>query len=174
MADDHNAELINPLSREIINLPNIDTFPEFLETSEWDNGISKLVFLPQSSLVVVLWGCSAKLGFCRIGDKKWTSVEKGWKGQIFDITYYNGRVFSFDCNNQIRACDVLGEDPTKLVDVSRLPEYLYDKWLGGAYILGLDDDDGRRTLLVVIREGMFDDFELREESYKTEFSSFQV
>ncbi|PWA97372.1 hypothetical protein CTI12_AA009460 [Artemisia annua] len=179
VGDDHASQLINPLSREIFNLPKIDTFPEFLELSEWDNGIRKLVLVTNNPsslpLVVVLWGCSGKLGFCWPGDNKWTAVDKGWGGKMLDITYFNGRIYSFDCNFHIRACDVYGENPTRMVGVSRLPVDIYaqDKELGGAYIIGLDDGT-RKRLLVVIREGVLDDIqdELCEETYKTK--SFQI
>ncbi|PWA94809.1 hypothetical protein CTI12_AA055750 [Artemisia annua] len=173
VGDDYAAHLINPLSREIINLPNIDTFPRFLETSEWDLGIRKMLFVAASSLVVVLWGCSGKLGFCRIGDKKWTPVDKGWGGMILDITFYNGRVYSFDGNYHIRAWDVYGENPTQIVNIARLPKCVYDKYIGGAYIMGLDDGK-RNRLLVVVREGIHDDTEDEScvEIYKTK--SFQI
>ncbi|PWA72621.1 hypothetical protein CTI12_AA267330 [Artemisia annua] len=166
VGDDHASQLINPLSREIFNLPKIDTFPRFLETCNWDYGIRKLVFLLRHR----------KLGFCRIGESKWTPVEKGWRSCIYDITYYNGQVNSFDGQRHIQACDVHGKDPV-LVDVERLPVDLFDynrQDIGGAYIIGLDDGE-RKTLLVVIREGMFDDIDddlCEETTYKTK--SFQI
>ncbi|PWA94187.1 hypothetical protein CTI12_AA061070 [Artemisia annua] len=169
VGEDHASQLINPLSRETINLPKVNTFPEFSDTSEWDIGISKLLLLIPFNLVVVIWGRSRKLGFCHIGDYKWTDVAEGWSGQTYDITYYNGRVYSFDCKNYIRACDVDGEDPTIMVEVSRLP---IDE-VFGAYILGIDDGE-RKRLLVVIREGLLDDIgdESCVETYKTK--SFQI
>nr|GEX34882.1 hypothetical protein [Tanacetum cinerariifolium]GEX35167.1 hypothetical protein [Tanacetum cinerariifolium] len=174
VGDDHASQLINPLSREIFNLPKIDTFPRFSETSDWDLGIRKMVFLAPMLLVVVLWGCSGKLGFCRIGDKKWTHVDKGWHETIEDITFYNGRVYSFDCNCHIRAWDVYGEDPTQIVYVSRFPEDDdYEKYIDeAAYIIGLDDEV-RKRLLVVVRKGMRDDdTEQHYETYMTK--SFKV
>ncbi|XP_071695844.1 putative F-box protein At5g55150 [Rutidosis leptorrhynchoides] len=138
VGDDTDTKLINPLSRETINLPKLETFPNFLKSS---------------------------LGFCRIGDDKWTPIETGWGGRISDITCYDGRVYYFDSNFHIRSCDVYGEDNMVIVDVSRLPKeyHAYDNI--GAYVLGLDDDDDddtRKRLLVVIRETNFDvlaDFE---------------
>ncbi|PWA49484.1 hypothetical protein CTI12_AA481930 [Artemisia annua] len=141
VGDDHASQLINPLSRETINLPKVNTFPEFSETSEWDIGISKLLLLIPFNLVVVIWGRSRKLGFCHIGDYKWTDVVEGWSGQTYDITYYNGR--------------------------APIDEVF------GAYILGIDDGE-RKRLLVVIREGLLDDIgdESCVETYKTK--SFQI
>ncbi|GKD92195.1 hypothetical protein Tco_1372032 [Tanacetum coccineum] len=152
VADDHSSQLINPLSCEIFNLPKIDTVPRFVETSVLHNSISKLLFLAQSSLVVVVWG-SGELGFCRIGDNKWTTLDDdGWDGKIMDITCYNGQVYAYDCNYNIRAWDVYVEDPNQIVDVTRMPlDEVYacaDVDLGGAYILGLDDGDGKRLLVV--------------------------
>ncbi|XP_071695880.1 putative F-box protein At5g60060 [Rutidosis leptorrhynchoides] len=163
--------LINPLSREIINLPKIDTFPRFLKSSSgWDLGIRKLLFHSHSHLVVVLWGCFRKLGFCHIGDDKWTSIETGWGGSILDITCYDGRVYCLDWACHIRSCDVYGEENKMvIVDVSHLPKEYYNKEAIEAYAMGVDVDDGRKRLLVVIREVMYDDedFELRSETYKT-------
>ncbi|PWA94669.1 hypothetical protein CTI12_AA058030 [Artemisia annua] len=175
VGEDYASQLINPLSHETINLPKVDTFPQFLKYSQWDMGISKLILLIPSSLVIVSWGCWGKLGFCHIGDNKWTSAENGWGGKIYDITYYNGQVYSFDCNKNIRACNVNGKDPTLLVEVVTMPDNVYDQEVDGAYIIGLDDNE-RKRLLVVIREGMFDDIdedhESCDETYKTK--SFQV
>nr|GEU65004.1 hypothetical protein [Tanacetum cinerariifolium] len=170
----HDLFLLSNETIRKIRLPEIDTFPRFLETSGWDIGISKMVFLAPTSLVLVLWGCSWKLGFCRIGDKKWTHVDKGWHGTIEDITFYNGRVYSFDCNCHIRAWDVYGEDPTQIVNVSKFPEDDdYDEYINGAaYIIGLDDEE-RKRLLVVLRKGMCnDDTEQHNETYLTK--NFQV
>nr|GEW74294.1 hypothetical protein [Tanacetum cinerariifolium] len=136
----HASQLINPLSRETINLPKVDTFPNFSETSEWDMAISKLVLVVPSKLVVVLWGCSGKLGFCHFGDNKWNAVDEKGKIQYEVIT---------------------------------MPKDLYDQDVDGAYIIGLDDDQ-RKRLLVVIREGMLDDIEDEScnDTYKTK--SFNV
>ncbi|XP_071693924.1 putative F-box protein At5g55150 [Rutidosis leptorrhynchoides] len=168
------TKLINPLSREIINLPRVDTFPEFSESSsKWDQGIRKVLFQSQSPVVVVLWGCFCKLGFCRIGDDKWTSIETydHTIARIYDVTFYDGRVYYFDGNSHIRSCDVYGEENKRvIVDVSELPKEYYDEDVMGAYVIGVDDDDGRKRLLVVIREVMYeviDDLESRYYAYET-------
>ncbi|GJX76112.1 hypothetical protein Tco_0322923 [Tanacetum coccineum] len=170
---DDAAQLINPLSRETINLPKVDTFdhPKSLELSEWHEGIRKLLIVTNNPsslklpLVVVLWGCFDEMGFCRLGDNNWTAVAEGRR--ICDLTYYNDRVYSFDRDYHIKACDVYGEDPTTLVDVSMLPSKLYahDQHVGGAYIIGLDEGEKKR-LLVVIRHGMLDGC-FSQENYKT-------
>ncbi|PWA54718.1 hypothetical protein CTI12_AA433340 [Artemisia annua] len=65
---DHAIQLINPLSREIINLPKVK------------KGIKKLLIVTNNPsslkipLVVVLQGSFGEMGFCRPGDKKWTTV----------------------------------------------------------------------------------------------------
>ncbi|PWA68570.1 hypothetical protein CTI12_AA307490 [Artemisia annua] len=178
VGEDHAAQLVNPLSHETINLPKVDTFPQFVDNSQWHQGITKLLLLtngtPSSSalpLVVVLWGCSSKLGVCRPGDNKWIHVRKGWGSSIYDVTYYNKRVYTFDGTCNIKACDVYGGEPMVLVNVTRLPVRLYDRKqedLAGAYIIGLDDGE-RKTLLVVIRHGLYDEIEdeFWEETYKT-------
>nr|GEZ55251.1 hypothetical protein [Tanacetum cinerariifolium] len=118
---------------------------ESLELLEWHEGIRKLLIVtnyPSSlkvPLVVVLWGCFNKMGFCRPGDNKWTTV--GCSDLTCDITYYNGQVYTFDEDYRIQACDVHGNDPTTLVYVSRLTGNLYDHkqgLTGGAYIVGMD------------------------------------
>ncbi|GJX23852.1 hypothetical protein Tco_0228297 [Tanacetum coccineum] len=76
--------------------------------------MGKLVFLAQSSLVVVVWG--SKIGFCRIGDNKWTTFNyEHLDLKIMNITYYNGRDYAFDCAHRIRALDVYEEDPKSYV-----------------------------------------------------------
>nr|GEV13044.1 hypothetical protein [Tanacetum cinerariifolium] len=146
VGDDHASQLINPLSRETVNLPKVNTFSEFSDF---------------------------RMGYRHHGQIYDITYYNGrvysFSGQIYDITYYNGRVYSFDCKNNIRACDVDGEDPTIMVQVSRLP---IDE-VFGAYILGLDDSEGKR-LLVVIREGLLDNIgdESCVETYKTK--SFQI
>ncbi|XP_071699500.1 putative F-box protein At5g55150 [Rutidosis leptorrhynchoides] len=179
VGDDFVTKLINPFTRQIINLPIIYTFPEFASTSKWYIGFRKLVLVDSLSLVVVLWGCSGKLGFCRYEDEKWTAIVNGWDQMFLDIAYHKGRIYSFGCNHQIQACDVLEENPT-IVTVTTLPKDLYGewrngyfvhKWLGGAYIVGGWEEN---VLLVVIREGMYDNSEdeLCDEIYKT--TSFRI
>ncbi|GJZ56115.1 hypothetical protein Tco_0611308, partial [Tanacetum coccineum] len=148
IGNDCSAKLIHPLSQEFINLPKIDTFPEFLEDSEWDMGIRKLVLLNPSSslsmLVVVLWGCSGKLGLCRPGDNNWIDVEA-------------------------RRRSINPE--TTIVEIARLTRDLYDEWARIGYIIGGLEEN---SLLVVIREieeSIVND-KLCEETYKTK--SFKV
>ncbi|GJV88203.1 hypothetical protein Tco_1532141 [Tanacetum coccineum] len=169
------AKLIHPLSQEIINLPKIDTFPEFLEDSEWDRGIRKLVLLNPSSslsmLLVVLWGCSGKLGLCRPGDNYWIDVEAR-RRSIFDITYQNGLVYCFDVHNRILAYDVYSKNPeTTMVEIAWLTRDLYDEWVRLAYIIGGLEEN---SLLVVIRETKVKTVndKLCKETYKTK--SFKV
>ncbi|GJT33756.1 reverse transcriptase domain-containing protein [Tanacetum coccineum] len=129
--NDCAAKLIHPLSKEIINLLKIDTFPKFLEDSEWDRG------------------CSGKLGICHPRDNNWIDVE-AWRRSIFDITYQNGLVYCFDVHNPILAYDVDSKNPeTTMVDITWLTRDLYDEWVPIAYIIeGLEENN----LLVVIRE----------------------
>nr|GEY31074.1 hypothetical protein [Tanacetum cinerariifolium] len=78
-------------------------------------------------------------------------------------------VYSFDCYNTIRACKINGEDPA-LVDVATIPEDVYDQDVYSADIVGLDDGE-RKQLLVIIKEGVFNDGQ-SPETYKTK--SLQV
>ncbi|GJT77233.1 hypothetical protein Tco_1043958 [Tanacetum coccineum] len=96
----------------------------------------------------------------RPGDNKWIHVQKGWYTIIHDVTYYNRLVYTYDGTCNIKACDVYGEHPMVLVNVTRLPAHLYDRKqdVAGAYIIGLDDDE-RKTLLVVLRHGMYGQIE---------------
>ncbi|GKE37346.1 hypothetical protein Tco_1460751 [Tanacetum coccineum] len=81
--------------------------------------------------------------------------------------------YSFDCNKNIRAFNVNGKDPTCMVEVITMPKDVYDQDVKRAYIIGLDDGE-RKRLLVVIREGMLDDIEDEScyDTYKTK--SFNV
>ncbi|GJZ28598.1 hypothetical protein Tco_0573245 [Tanacetum coccineum] len=64
------------------------------------------------------------LGFCHIGDNKWTSVEQPYDNPIYDITFYNGQVYTFN-DDKIQACNVNGKGPTVLADVTTLPENVF-------------------------------------------------
>ncbi|GJZ92405.1 hypothetical protein Tco_0664470 [Tanacetum coccineum] len=161
---DFASQLINPLSREIINLPNLNTFPEPIHPRNWDIAIKKVVLLMESKLVFVIGGSNNKLGFCHIGDNKWTFVEPH-KG-ISDITFYNGRVYCFDRNNNILACNVNGKDPEVLVDVATMPRSYFHQDVSKAYIVGLDDDK-RKQLLVIFKEAILHHWECpRTKSFK--------
>ncbi|PWA68228.1 hypothetical protein CTI12_AA310490 [Artemisia annua] len=149
---DFASQLINPLSREIINLPKADTFPVAIHPLNWDIAIHKVVLLMESKLVLVIYGCYEKLGFCHIGDNKWSSIEQ--HECILDITFYNGHIYCLELNRVIRACNVNGKDPTVLVRVARIPELVYDQYVFSAYIVGLDDGE-RKQLLVIIKEGIY-------------------
>ncbi|GKA20592.1 hypothetical protein Tco_0700581 [Tanacetum coccineum] len=83
--------------------------------------------------------------------------------------YYMGRkVYSFDCYDTIRACNVNGKDPAVMVDVAKITEDVYDKHVFSGYIVGLDDGE-RKQLLVIIKEGcimMGNVLRLIRESFK--------
>nr|GEW12568.1 hypothetical protein [Tanacetum cinerariifolium] len=101
-------------------------------------------------VVVVLWGSFDEMGFCRPGDSKWTTV--GCSSLTCDITYYNKKVYTFDKDYRIGACDVHGDDPKTLVDVSSLTANLYDHYMQGltwgALIVGLDEGHKKRLLVL--------------------------
>ncbi|XP_071690973.1 probable F-box protein At4g22165 [Rutidosis leptorrhynchoides] len=159
------AKLINPISRETIDLPKIDTCPGFVEHTDPDSEIRKVLFSIESPVVVVSWGRSM-LGYCCIGDRNWTAIETDSGGMIFDITCYDGRVYYLDNYFRIRSCDVYGEDPV-IVDVSQLPRCFYNIDLEVAYIIGLDDvDDGKKKLLVVIRELLDELMEVKVDGFE--------
>ncbi|GJZ76801.1 hypothetical protein Tco_0641473 [Tanacetum coccineum] len=158
VGDDFATQLVNPLSLETINLPKVDTLQEErffgeqeLEPLDWDMQLFKLVLVIPANLVFVICGSKGKLAFCHIGDKKWTYVEEGRSGQIYDITFYNGQVYAICWYNNIRACNVNGKEPTVFFDVTTMPEDVCDQVMYSAYIIGLDDEE-RKRLLVIIRE----------------------
>ncbi|GJX23851.1 hypothetical protein Tco_0228296 [Tanacetum coccineum] len=77
----------------------------------------------------LVWG--SKIGFCLVEDNKRTTFDyENLDSRIMDITYYNGRVYAFDCAHRL-------------------------------------DGGKRKSLLVVIRQGVVDN-----DDYKTK--SFQV
>nr|GEX13805.1 hypothetical protein [Tanacetum cinerariifolium] len=146
--EDFSSQLINHLSREIINLPKLDTITKAIHYSYLYGPIQKVVLLMESKLVFAIWDYD-NLGFCHIGDNKWTSVEP--TNGIRDITFYNGLVYSIDRNNNILACIVNGKDPAVLVDVATMPQSYIHQDVGKVYIVGLDDDK-RKQLLVIYKE----------------------
>nr|GEW74290.1 hypothetical protein [Tanacetum cinerariifolium] len=144
-------------------LLTVDTFPEFIYPVIWDGTIEKVYLLMESNLVFVKWRGARKLGFCHIGDSKWTSVVED--NGVRDITFYNGHVYSFDYDDTIRACNVNGKDPTVLVDVETMPEDVYDQDVYSAYIVGLDDGE-RKQLLVIIKQKVLNDETYMTKSFK--------
>nr|GEY06038.1 hypothetical protein [Tanacetum cinerariifolium] len=125
IGEDFASQLINPLSREIINLPKIDTFPGAIDPINWEYAILKVVLVLESNLVLIVWEFK-KLGFCHIGDNKWTSVEHGLDNYfIQDIAFYNEEVYTFDFNNNIQACNVNEKDQAVLVHLATIPEDVY-------------------------------------------------
>ncbi|XP_071695431.1 putative F-box protein At5g55150 [Rutidosis leptorrhynchoides] len=167
-------KLINPFSREIIYLPNICTFPESRISSNRDDiHFRKLVLVESSLVVVLLYGCRVKLKFCRCKDEKWTSIFDSQDTMLLDITYHKGHIYNISYDYQIKACDVSQGNPTTIVTVSTLPEYLYcrsfEKYIFRAYVIGLKDDNG---LLVIIREVALGTTVYNESPYKT--TSFRV
>ncbi|GKA18666.1 hypothetical protein Tco_0698581 [Tanacetum coccineum] len=133
VGEDFSSQLINPLSCETINLPKFNTFdPEyFLREDSWYGGIRKLILLTSNNqstlvlpLVVVSWGWDRQLGFCQPGDIK----------------------------NIIYAWDVHKKDQT-MVKISVVPkDFYYGSIAPEAYLFGVDDEE-RKRLLVLIREG---------------------
>lgn len=105
----------------------------------------------------------------------------GWEDNGYHLLQPS--IYAYDCNYYIRAWDVYGEDPNQIVDVTRLSVdelvlrvddvNAYGDILGGAYILGFDDGE-RTRLVVVIRKGVLvlDRSLLLDECYKTTY--FQV
>ncbi|GJZ09835.1 hypothetical protein Tco_0544118 [Tanacetum coccineum] len=149
---DFASQLINPLSREIINLPKVDTFPKSMFPFDWDDVIRKVVLVMELKLVVVIWG-NCKLGFCHIGDNKWTSIET--MASIRDITFFNGYVYSSDICNAIQAYKINGKDPAFLVNRAMIPIKDYEI-VFSSFIVRLDDGE-RKQLLLTIRDLSFNE-----------------
>nr|GEX96741.1 ribonuclease H-like domain-containing protein [Tanacetum cinerariifolium] len=149
-------------------------FPSLLLAEKEDDGreFRKLFLLSNKSIRKIrlpeAYGKgSFNMGFCRPGVNKWTTI--GYHNLICDITYYNMQVYTIDnYYYNIRACDVHGEDPTKLVHKSSLLWYLNDHKQvvhGVPYIIGLDEGEKKR-LLVALKQGMKDGYSTFK-AYKT-------
>ncbi|GKB78008.1 hypothetical protein Tco_0944903, partial [Tanacetum coccineum] len=67
VGEDFSSQLVNPLSREIINLPKLDTITKAIHYSHLYGPIQKVVLLMESKLVFLIWDYD-NLGFCHIGD----------------------------------------------------------------------------------------------------------
>lgn len=52
------------------------------------------------------------LGFCRCGDKAWTTIETH-NGRFMDITYFNDQFYAVNTQGMIYVCDVGGRNPTE-------------------------------------------------------------
>ncbi|KAK6158196.1 hypothetical protein DH2020_005510 [Rehmannia glutinosa] len=135
------VNLTHPVWRTVIDLPGLDTFPEYIQenddpldtlheyTHENDeNGsryISKMVLSGSPTIkcdlvVMVIWGKKHQLGFSRPGDPSW-SVMDTWDGSFSDILYHNGKLYAVDSTRRVVECDIHGPNPSQIQQVFSLP-----------------------------------------------------
>ncbi|KAK3026402.1 hypothetical protein RJ639_041414 [Escallonia herrerae] len=146
-----NANLLHPLLRLQIQLPDLNTFQDYdeIENVEQDY-VHKMVLSSNPAvtcdyLVMVTHGFGGVLGFWRPGDVSWTAADRlGF--YIYDLTFYKDKLYAVDVRGGVIVCDVNGPNPTQVRTVSIAP----DGFLPHAqlYLVGWVDD----TLLVVSRK----------------------
>ncbi|KAL7188913.1 hypothetical protein ACSBR1_038719 [Camellia fascicularis] len=98
-------------------------------------------------VIMVIYGVGY-LGFWRVGDKTWTTIEAR-NGAFCDVTYYNGKFYGVDACCRVYECDVGGSNPTvaRYVGGIRIPIQLvvYKR----PYIV----ESAGGALLIVLRDG---------------------
>lgn len=119
-----NAVLLNPFSRQKIELPLIETliFHGKRIIPEW--GISKAIVVSDSyeeikernkTWVVVIYGLLYKnLAYCNIKDQSWTEL-KGENLFYCDILGHKGRLYALSSSSIVEVWDFQGSFPTKVM-----------------------------------------------------------
>uniref|UniRef100_A0A5B7ALQ3 KIB1-4 beta-propeller domain-containing protein n=1 Tax=Davidia involucrata TaxID=16924 RepID=A0A5B7ALQ3_DAVIN len=173
---DEEVNLVHPLSRVQIQLPNLTTVSDLEEmaTAAIGTGEMYLTFIQRVVLscspsmttsdyvVMVIHGACPKLAFHKKGDDAWTTVETRM-AQYFDVIYYEGLFHAVDCQGRVVVCDVNGPCPTIAQIVSVMARGFVDL-IENLYLV-----ESLGKLLIVSREGVL----LHEDdTYGT--TSFQV
>ncbi|KAK2988910.1 hypothetical protein RJ640_026178 [Escallonia rubra] len=113
------ANLLHPLSRLQIQLPDLNTFQDYEEQENFVlDYVHKMVLSASPAatrdyLVMVTHGFATSLGFWRPGDASWTAVDP-WESYIHDITYYEDKLYAVDVHGSVIVCDVNGPNPTQI------------------------------------------------------------
>ncbi|KAK2988915.1 hypothetical protein RJ640_026183 [Escallonia rubra] len=149
------ANLLHPLSRLQIQLPDLNTFQDYDKHENYLLDYVHRMVLSASPaarrdyLVMVTHGFAASLGFWRPGDASWTAVDR-WEWYIYDISYYEDKLYAVDVHGSIIVCEVNGPNPTQINLVSSPPDGLLPLRNEQLYLLGWLNN----TLLVVSRKGV--------------------
>ncbi|KAK3033224.1 hypothetical protein RJ639_033104 [Escallonia herrerae] len=149
------ANLLHPLSRLQIELPDLNTFQDYDEHENFLLDYVHRMVLSASPaatrdyMVMVTHGFAASLGFWRPGDASWTAVDQ-WELYIYDINYYKDKLYAVDVHGSVIVCDVNGPNPTQINLVSSPPDGFLPLRNVQLYLLGWLNN----TLLVVSRKGV--------------------
>ncbi|KAH7858905.1 hypothetical protein Vadar_029230 [Vaccinium darrowii] len=99
-------------------------------------------------VLMIIYGSLGFLGFCRGGDKAWTTIETR-NGRFMDITYFNDQFYAVNARGMIYVCDVGGRNPTEACPVGGEIQYtVVPNYERRPYIVEFEGN-----LLVVIRDG---------------------
>uniref|UniRef100_A0A5B7ANM9 KIB1-4 beta-propeller domain-containing protein n=1 Tax=Davidia involucrata TaxID=16924 RepID=A0A5B7ANM9_DAVIN len=173
---DEEVNLVHPLSRVQIQLPNLTTVSDLEEmaTAAIGTGEMYLTFIqnvvlscsPSSDnvvVVMVIHGALSKLAFHKTGDDAWTTVETRM-AQYLDLICYEGQFYAVDCRGRVVVCDVNGPCPTIAQIVSMMPNG-FVRLIEKLYLV-----ESLGKLLVVSREGI----QVRGDDYNYGTTRFQV
>ncbi|KAA8522384.1 hypothetical protein F0562_013255 [Nyssa sinensis] len=158
IAADHEVNLLHPLSRVQILLPNLTTFSNLEEMAThctdklYHNFIQKAVLSSSPSTtsdyaIMVIHGAISKLAFYRRGDNAWTTIET-WLSAYSDVIYHEGRFYAIDCWGRIVVCDVNGSCPTR----GQIMPVMPNEFTHSLEKLYLVESLGK--LLIVLRQGV--------------------
>ncbi|KAJ3683156.1 hypothetical protein LUZ60_013383 [Juncus effusus] len=117
--------LTNPLTRKQISLPPIDTIPNPINDIHGANDkfyfVNKVYLFsnpvedPENCIVVAFVLSMQSIAYCRIGDKKWTKMEKILPLAACDIIKHNNILYALDCSANLFAIDLKGNIKVTLV-----------------------------------------------------------
>ncbi|KAH7833365.1 hypothetical protein Vadar_005553 [Vaccinium darrowii] len=162
ISESGDMNLLHPLTRVQVSLPPITTLKYYYEDEMYNTyiQIQKAVLSSSPSgsskddyVLMIIYGGSGFLGFCRCGDKAWTTIETRL-GCFMDITYFNGQFYAVNARGMIYVCDVGGRNPTEACPVGSEIQYtVAPNDERRPYIVELEGN-----LLIVIRDGYYPRF----------------
>lgn len=131
ITNNYDVELINPITRANIPLPPATEFDNFQSLLD---GLPEVTFPVEyffikvvissdpnhDSIVMVIHGNYGELGFCRVGDKTWTTFPSTKDYPHYhDVVYHKGQFYAVNQDGVVVACEL---DPVpNVVEVARLP-----------------------------------------------------
>ncbi|KAH7834011.1 hypothetical protein Vadar_011897 [Vaccinium darrowii] len=157
ISESGDMNLLHPLTRVQVSLPPISTLKYYEDGDMFNNFvlIQKAVLSSSPSgsskddyVLMIIYGSLGFLGFCRGGDKAWTTIETH-NGRFMDITYFNDQFYAVNARGMIYVCDVGGRNPTEACPVGGEIQYtVVPNYERRPYIVEFEGN-----LLVVIRDG---------------------
>ncbi|KAK3228147.1 hypothetical protein Dsin_008009 [Dipteronia sinensis] len=142
-----NVNLMHPFSNLQHKFPNLTTIIKNGNLLLITNcALSSNPLLEPDYILMVICR-TRKLIYARPGDETWTVLSQNRRGNYFDITYYEGRIYAANCFGKIRAYKVGEVDKSSKKElVAKLPIKLPPYPPPRPYIV-----ESARALLIILR-----------------------